>query len=91
MEGASGTPAAHARPPLAMSGDATGLVHYGAKLVSGWRGFLGYLEGVMGADAYRRYLEHQKRTHPEEKPMSEREFWRDHMDWQDKNPQGRCC
>jgi uncharacterized short protein YbdD (DUF466 family) len=24
-------------------------------------------------------------------PMTEREFWRDHSDRQDANPQGRCC
>ena len=59
-----------------------------------WRGarsLVRYLEGVLGADKYRVYLEHQARTHPDVQPMGEREFWRDYADWQDKNPQGRCC
>lgn len=55
------------------------------------RGLGRYLEGVLGADKYRVYLEHQARTHPGTKPMGEREFWRDYTDWQEKNPQGRCC
>ncbi|MBP2388468.1 uncharacterized short protein YbdD (DUF466 family) [Paeniglutamicibacter kerguelensis] len=50
-----------------------------------------FFEGVLGADKYRVYLEHQARTHPGVPPMSEREFWRDYTDWQEKNPQGRCC
>ncbi|MFI8411630.1 YbdD/YjiX family protein [Paeniglutamicibacter gangotriensis] len=58
---------------------------------SGARALTRYLEGVLGADKYRIYLEHQARTHPGEAPMGEREFWRDYTDWQEKNPQGRCC
>ncbi|GAA4367200.1 YbdD/YjiX family protein [Paeniglutamicibacter cryotolerans] len=74
-----------------MSKTASGWERYGSRISGGWRGFVGYFEGVMGADAYRRYLEHQQRTHPDAEPLGERAFWRDHMDWQDKNPQGRCC
>ena len=55
------------------------------------RGLVRYLEGVLGADKYRVYLEHQARTHPGVAPMGERDFWRDYTDWQEKNPQGRCC
>ena len=55
------------------------------------RGLGRYLEGVLGADKYRVYLEHQALTHPGVEPMGEREFWRDYTDWQEKNPQGRCC
>lgn len=55
------------------------------------RGIARYFEGVLGADKYRVYLEHQARTHPGVSPMGEREFWRDYTDWQEKNPQGRCC
>ncbi|GAA1496594.1 hypothetical protein GCM10009628_15970 [Paeniglutamicibacter kerguelensis] len=57
----------------------------------GARSFVRFFEGVLGADKYRVYLEHQARTHPGVPPMSEREFWRDYTDWQEKNPQGRCC
>jgi uncharacterized short protein YbdD (DUF466 family) len=45
----------------------------------------------MGADAYRKYLEHHGAVGHEARPMSEREFWRDRTDRQDSNPQGRCC
>jgi uncharacterized short protein YbdD (DUF466 family) len=45
----------------------------------------------MGADAYDRYVAHLATRHPGAKPMSERQFWREHQDWQDQNPQGRCC
>ncbi len=55
------------------------------------RGTVGYLEGVLGADRYRIYVEHQARSHPGVPPVTEREFWRDYSDWQEKNPQGRCC
>lgn len=50
-----------------------------------------YLEGMMGADAYRRYVDHHAATHPGCAPMSERQFWRDKYDWEERNPQGRCC
>ncbi len=50
-----------------------------------------YLGAVMGADAYDRYVAHQSAHHPDEAPMTERQFWREHMDWQDEHPQGRCC
>lgn len=55
------------------------------------RGAVRYLRAVMGADAYERYCEHLARRHPDQPLPSEREFWRDHQDWQDRNPQGRCC
>lgn len=47
--------------------------------------------GVIGADAYERYLEHHRRTHAEQRPMSEREFWRDKTDELERNPKSRCC
>lgn len=50
-----------------------------------------FVDGVLGADKYQHYLEHQARTHPDQKPMNEREFWKDYTDWQEKNPEGRCC
>lgn len=50
-----------------------------------------FMEGVLGADKYRQYLEHLAKTHPDAEPMSEREFWIDYTNWQEHNPQGRCC
>lgn len=55
------------------------------------RGFSRYLQGVMGADAYRKYLEHHAGAGHGTPPMDERAFWRDRTDRQDTNPQGRCC
>jgi len=59
--------------------------------VAGLRGVVGYVSAVMGADAYDRYCAHLAATHPDQQPPTEREFWREHMDWMEKNPQGRCC
>lgn len=47
--------------------------------------------GFSGADKYQKYLAHHRATGCEQPPMTEREFWRDHADRQDKNPEGRCC
>ncbi|WP_285320573.1 YbdD/YjiX family protein [Pseudarthrobacter sp. lyk4-40-TYG-27] len=60
-------------------------------VTNGFRGFARYLGGVMGADAYAKYLEHHKATGHQEPALGEREFWRDRTDRQDRNPQGRCC
>jgi uncharacterized short protein YbdD (DUF466 family) len=60
-------------------------------VVAGFRGFTRYLGGVMGADAYTKYLAHHAEAGHGTQPMTEREFWRDQTDRQDANPQGRCC
>lgn len=52
-----------------------------------WRG----LRGVMGADAYEKYRAHHERVHPGEPCLTPREFWRDRVDEQDRNPGARCC
>jgi uncharacterized short protein YbdD (DUF466 family) len=60
-------------------------------LLAGFRGFAEYFGGVLGADAYKKYLEHHGASGHAGPPMSERDFWRDHTDRQDSNPQSRCC
>ena len=50
-----------------------------------------YITALMGDDAYRVYVAHQRRHHPDQQPPSEREFWRGRMDDQDRNPGARCC
>ena len=56
-----------------------------------------YLKALLGEDAYDKYAAHHARRHAAEgvdarhTVMTEREFWRDQTDRQDKNPQGRCC
>ena len=58
----------------------------------GCRGVVWYVRDLMGDNAYRVYLEHHHTQHgPEHPPMSEREFWRQRMDEQDRNPGARCC
>ncbi|MCY7403863.1 MAG: YbdD/YjiX family protein, partial [Cryobacterium sp.] len=43
--------------------------------------------------AYDKYATHHAscETNAAHPIMTEREFWRDQTDRQDKNPQGRCC
>ena len=60
-------------------------------VLAGFRGFAGYLGAVLGADAYKKYLEHHEASGHTSPPLTEREFWRDRTDRQDTNPQGRCC
>jgi len=49
------------------------------------------MSGLMGDDAYAVYVAHQRRTHPGAEPLTERQFWRQKMDDQDRNPGARCC
>jgi len=44
-----------------------------------------------GERAYEIYLEHRRRHHPGEPVMSEREFWRRHIDARDTDPRSTCC
>lgn len=56
------------------------------------RGIRWYVRGVMGEDAYEKYLAHVAGEHADgARVMTEREFWRDRTDRQDANPEGRCC
>ncbi|WP_426185590.1 YbdD/YjiX family protein [Microbacterium sp. TWP3-1-2b2] len=55
------------------------------------RGIRWYMRNLMGDSAYETYLAHHGRRHPDVTPMTEREFWRDRMDEQDRNPGARCC
>lgn len=51
-----------------------------------------YTQELMGETSYRRYLEHHRAQHgPDHPPLSERQFWRQRMDDQDRNPGARCC
>jgi len=55
------------------------------------RGIRWYVTNLMGDSAYATYVAHQRRQHPDEEPMTERQFWRQKMDDQDRNPGARCC
>ncbi|MDJ0339852.1 YbdD/YjiX family protein [Cryobacterium sp. PH31-O1] len=52
-----------------------------------------WVRALMGEDAYDKYVLHHEscETDAAHPLMTEREFWRDQTDRQDKNPQGRCC
>ncbi|SDQ62558.1 Uncharacterized short protein YbdD, DUF466 family [Microbacterium sp. cf332] len=50
-----------------------------------------YVTSLMGDNAYATYVAHQRRTHPDTEPLTERQFWRQRMDDQDRNPGARCC
>lgn len=69
-----------------------------AAVRTGARGFAWFVRGVLGEDAYDKYVAHHAATHGAaggcsggEPAMTEREFWRDQTDRQEHNPQGRCC
>ncbi|MDK1328753.1 YbdD/YjiX family protein [Arthrobacter sp. zg-Y1143] len=57
----------------------------------GVRSFVRFFRDVMGEDAYRKYADFHAASGCASPLMSEKEFWRDKMDRQDANPQGRCC
>ena len=59
-------------------------------LVAGFRGIAEYFSGVLGADAYKKYLEHHRASGHNGAPMSERDFGRDPTDRPDRKPHGRC-
>ncbi|MFB7797152.1 YbdD/YjiX family protein [Isoptericola sp. NPDC056134] len=58
---------------------------------AGWTNLRWYVRQVMGDDAYRTYVTHERSAHPDREPMGEREFWREHYAEQDRNPGSRCC
>ena len=68
-----------------------------AAVRTGARGIAWFVRGVLGEDAYDKYAAHHAATRSApgdcgvEPVMTEREFWRDQTDRQQRNPQGRCC
>lgn len=55
------------------------------------RGIRWYMSNLMGDSAYATYAAHHGRHHLDEAPLTERQFWRQKMDDQDRNPGARCC
>ncbi|WP_259558443.1 YbdD/YjiX family protein [Brachybacterium sillae] len=56
-----------------------------------WREVRRFARGVLGSDAYDKYLTHHRVTGCSHPPMSEKEFWRAKYAEEDANPRGRCC
>ena len=78
-------------PAAAASSSVPATPSVAARLVRAARAVRWLMRGVVGADAYERYLAHHHRTHGELPPMTEREFWRDRTDAMERNPKSRCC
>ncbi len=57
----------------------------------GAAGLSWWWRGVVGADAYERYVAHLRAHHPEAPIPTERQFWKDKYAEMDRNPQTRCC
>ncbi|WP_428832930.1 YbdD/YjiX family protein [Microbacterium flavum] len=55
------------------------------------RGIRWYMTTLMGDGAYATFVAHQRRHHPDAPVPTEREFWRQRMADQDRNPGARCC
>lgn len=55
------------------------------------RAFWQFVRELAGERDYERYLEHCAAHHPGEPVMSERVFWRERTDRQDREPSARCC
>lgn len=72
-------------------GSASGRLSVGPAGRSWWDRVRWYVAGVLGENAYQAYLAHHERTGCGTPPLSERDYWRSRTDWQERNPQGRCC
>lgn len=49
------------------------------------------VRGFAGERAYENYLAHQSVHHPDEPVLTERAFWRAHVDRGDRAATARCC
>lgn len=63
----------------------------GARLARVGRGIRWYVTTLMGDRAYDVYVRHFRAHHPQAQPLTERQFWRQRSDEQDRNPGARCC
>ncbi|MET0296945.1 MAG: YbdD/YjiX family protein [Microbacterium sp.] len=60
-------------------------------VVRAGRGIRWYMTTLMGDRAYDTYVAHLRARHPDATPVTERQFWRQRMADQDRNPGARCC
>lgn len=83
------------RPVAAGASAGAGMTEFctraGRAVVRVAHGIRWYVTSLMGDNAYATYAAHQRRTHPGAEPLTERQFWRQRMDDQDRNPGARCC
>ncbi|MEP7160973.1 MAG: YbdD/YjiX family protein [Dermatophilaceae bacterium] len=57
----------------------------------GATGLRWWWRGVVGADAYEHYVAHLRACHPDTAVPSERQFWKNRYDEEERNPTARCC
>lgn len=50
-----------------------------------------YVTSLMGDRAYETWVAHLAVEHPEQTPVSEREFWKQRYREQETTPGARCC
>jgi len=50
-----------------------------------------YVGSLMGDNHYRRYVDYQRRAHPDQPVLSERDYWRHRHSAADRSPGARCC
>lgn len=62
-----------------------------ARAQEGARTVRWFVRGVTREDRYDRYVDHLRRTHPDDPIPTEREFWREHYVEMERNPGTRCC
>ncbi len=55
-----------------------------------WHGMRWWVGAVLGEQAYARYVEHLRRSHPDARVSTEREFWREWYVRADAIPPARC-
>lgn len=87
----AGEPVTSARVPGRVTGLAEFCRRAAAALARAGRAIRWYMSSLMGDSAYATYVAHQRRHHPDAPVPTEREFWRQRMDDQDRNPGARCC
>lgn len=61
------------------------------RVLSAVRGVRWYVTSLMGDRAYDTWVAHLALEHPDQTPVSEREFWRARYREQETTPGARCC
>ncbi|MCL6517863.1 YbdD/YjiX family protein [Alicyclobacillus sp.] len=62
------------------------------RFVTGWRRLNRNIKTIFGMPDYERYLEHHRQAHPDQTPLSEREYYKRYLkDRYDSGQVNRCC
>ena len=62
-----------------------------ATLSKAWRGVVWYMREISGEARYDHYLEHFAAEHPDERPLSEKEFLLAREAYDREHPNTSCC